>query len=693
MNSDEEYLDDLLKSIMEGEESEESMFSADTEMSEVMNMADEVSADEMSADELADLVNAVGGADVLDDFAIEDFGVMEPEAGELQEEETDASAETFSMDTDFALDDFAIEDFGVMEPEPEQEQEMEMAEEENADLEDFADLAIHDFGEEEMVEEIGEMPETGEEAEEELISVDEIDAMFAAADAVATDNAEEAPAGSEEDEMLALLEGMSTEASQTEDDFLAGFGEENLSSAGQETQSVEENASAVKAKEKKSGRSGLFKGKKKQGKNAKADAQEAIENENTEENAGVPKKQSFFSKMITFLTEADDEDELNGEGMTPSDENKNILIELDEEDKKKKKKKVKGKKGKNEEENLDEENEDGEEVKEKKEKKKKKKDKKKDKAMAAEVSELLDESKPEKKVSKKNIAVIAALGITVAIMIVVLCSIVPGFFDKREARDAFYRSDYSKSYELLYGKKLDNSDTIIYNKCKIILELNRKLDAYHNYMGIGKEVQALDALMSGVQKYPEILVEAEEYHVTQEVEAIYETILNILNDKYHISEQVAKVIISYDDLTYTRKLESIVNGTPFVNPEAEVWTNTEDVLPEEQAIMEDTFSDSEADAESASEEEFPAGEATEDAVASMTGDAAETMTEVNDAAATDEEITETENADGESTGTEEAAEVETEAPAAVESTATSSGEQGELIQGVKQPISFEVHGQ
>ena len=151
-------------------------------------------------------------------------------------------------------------------------------------------------------------------------------------------------------------------------------------------------------------------------------------------------------------------------------------------------------------------------------------------------------------------------------MIVVSCSIVPGFFDKREARIAYYESDYAKSYDLLYGKRLDSSDTIIFNKSRIILELNRELDSYHNYLGVNQEVYALDALMSGVRKYPDLLLEAEEYHIGQEVSAIYESILNILSDKYDISESVAKVILSYDDLTYTKKLESVVHGTPFVMP-------------------------------------------------------------------------------------------------------------------------------
>lgn len=66
------------------------------------------------------------------------------------------------------------------------------------------------------------------------------------------------------------------------------------------------------------------------------------------------------------MTEADDEDGEEGraDGLEPSDENKNILKELDDEDKNKKKKKVKAKG-----------DEEGKEKKEKKKKEKRRKEK------------------------------------------------------------------------------------------------------------------------------------------------------------------------------------------------------------------------------------------------------------------------------------------------------------------------------
>ena len=228
--------------------------------------------------------------------------------------------------------------------------------------------------------------------------------------------------------------------------------------------------------------------------------------------------------------------------------------------------------------------------------------------------------------------------------------------------------------------------------------MKRKLDSYHNYLGMGKEIQALDALMSGVEHYPEILAKAEEYRVTQEVNAIYESILSILNDKYTLAEPVAQTIIAYDDVTYTKRLESIVYNTPFIMPEEkteeEEAVPTEDILPEEQEMMEeeqlpdameqDLPQDTLADEMTTPEEEMPQGE--DVSQQEPEGDGTEPSVEepsaaeapyVNDSVA-DSPVQGGNTSQGEDVSTW---------------TGNSGfGSQGEQIQGLQQPINIEIHG-
>lgn len=752
MGSDEENLDELLKSLMASED--------ESEYSEEENIiADSTGAEENAPADFGFAIEENGEEEYPVEEAYDaDFGIADSDNEDS--DNTDADIADFGLeeadnaDTDIA--DFAIEDFGEMEDET----DISDSDTVNTTADDMAieDFAIEDFG---IIE------------PEEAMDAEDIDAMFAVVD----DNSDSAELSadssaesadllndiSDADDMLALLESMSEEEEVSDN---AGGERKRGDEASNETANSNSKDNSGKKEKKKGLFSKIFSGKKKNQQENIEEAHEGVLNpedvpqekqewkeiaeelpmdeslenlfgaveetaadEAAEEKEALPveapvKSKNIFSRIFAFLTEADDEGEnerLRAEhGMAPSDENKNILEELDEEDKKKKKKKIKGKKGQPEEIPEDED-EDGE-VKDN-EKKKDKKKRKKDKPSKDVIDESLVAAKPGKKISKRNVAIIAGLCLTLTAVIVVLCSIVPGFFDKRKAREAYYQSNYQESYELLYGKKLDNSDSIIFNKSRIVLGLNRKLNSYHNYLSIGKEVQALDALMSGVEKYPEILLEAEEYHVTQEINAIYETILNILNDKYDMSEPVAKVIISYDDLTYTRKLESIVYRTPFVMPEEET-TSAADMLPEERLRLEENNAGTQADADNDAEEtvahvfqssdeaeEFPTGNTAGVSDGSFAQNDNESSQDGNSPENTAGEA-ESSNLAGSNTASNEVSTGATqdnsasseEAAGAVQDSSTSnetptsgsstsgSGSQGQLIQGVKQPLDIEIRG-
>ena len=677
MSSDEEYLDDLLKSIVEDEGEPEDLQSGENLMETESSSMDDLgfAIEDFGTEDLG--TGDLGTGDELPtDFAMSDTGEEGENAsdfalegfGEEGENGSDFALEGFGEEgenaSDFALEDFggeeeaapdfAIEDFGVEEPPA--DFGMEDMGELLADggMEEGAadDFAIEDF---EVLE-----PGSGEQEEESLISADDVDAMFAAASEAAAEEEPLIEINSEED-MLALLDSMSNEIEAEQ----AAAEAEKENAVPEETIEAEE-----KGKKKKKKRFGKKKGEKEQSEDTPL---------NEEEAEAPDKKPNIFTKLISFLTEADEdgEEELK-EGLEPSDENKSILEELDKEDKKKKKKK--GKKGKGAE--------DGEEKGKKKEKKKKEKKEKKEKAAADTLGAAPE--RPSKKVSKKSVAVIAGLCVTLMAMIIVFCSIVPMFFDKKGAREAYYQADYKRSYELLYGKKLDESDTIIYNQSKTIVGMNRKLEAYHNYLAIGEEVRALDALMAGVQKYPDIMLDAEQYHVTQEVDAVYETILNILNDKYGLTEEEAKNIIAYDDVTYTRRLESIVNGTPFVDPN-EVILTSPDVLSEEQDFYEasqDEASEGNTESEKAAAEE-PASAASETEAEELPAEQQEQTPAV--------ETLGSGGVLGEDAGSDSV--YIPEEPAAAEETGQgtaetpSTGGQGTMIQGVRQPIDVQIHGQ
>ncbi len=689
MSPDEEYLDDLLNSLVEGEEGDgflpedegaaedlgfgEGMLPEDLEFA-----AEDLNMEDLPAEDIdvGDFVSEDLGADSFisdglesDNFALEDLGAEDLESGsptisedldmvgEPEEEAANAvGEETSEEEDDFSLDDFALEDLGEEELLPD-------------------DMGISDF----------QLDEDMEGEQEGLISPDDVDALFETAESLGSDE-DIHEAETKKDDMFAFLDSMPEEESEETGDIPDAVQEEAVGEDREEETSKKKKKKEKKAKKEKKS---LF-GKKKKGQEPEGEEEEKESEEAEGESPeGEEKQKGFFGRLIAFLTEADDEME-EGEtanGLEPSDENKNILKELDDEDKKKKKKKVKGKQG---------EDEEGGKGKKKKEKKEKKEKKKKEKPEPNPESELAGETKKGKRVSVKSMIVIAGLCLTMTAMIIVMCSIIPAFFDKRAARDAFYESNYTKSYELLYGKERDENDDMIYHKSKTILEMRRKLDSYHNYMAIGKEVQALDALMSAVQSYPEILRQAEEFRVVQEVNAIYETILTILNDKYSLTEALAQTIIEYDDVTYTRRLESLVYNTPFVLPETQQESPAEDILPEERALMEEEEA-AEAETGTAGEEAGMAEQGSEQDEFPMETEENDTSGENPQEQDIEEQqpVEEQQQTEQEAVPEETAGQTQSSSLGEDVSTWTEDsgfGSQGEQIQGIRQPIGIEIHG-
>ena len=397
-----------------------------------------------------------------------------------------------------------------------------------------------------------------------------------------------ASSGDGDDDMFAMLEGVGNEEEGAGIDI--GFFDEEENNEEPVEESKKERKKKEKERKKREKQEKRNNRKKKQ--NAETEeGTEAEVNMEAEEDAEelvsvgeVEKKPGIFRRFVDSLMEEDDEEEEGGKVRIPigedddlfvgeeSGENEAILQELDKEDeekksgkadKKKKKKDKKGKKGKNTEENPDaDEDEVGEDEGKAKKKAKKEKKKKKEKP----VEEIVPE-KPGKKLSVKKIEVTAVFCLTILAAILLAVHLLPPTIEKNKARDAYYAKDYEKVVEGFYNEELSGSDSLMYNRAYTILRLQRKIDGYNNYMRMGKETEALNQLIEGVIRYKEIYADAEQYNVTAEVDELYQMITDALENKYGISTTVAEGIYAMEDkLAYTLKLESIINGTEYVEP-------------------------------------------------------------------------------------------------------------------------------
>lgn len=566
---------------------------------------------QLSADEIAALFNSANAADAAPVSAPE----PEPEAeAPATEEELPADeAEPVEIDIDSPelsdliseIDGDGAEDL-TTEEEPVNE---EPAEELEIDLSDVSLDSLLAESNEADAEAAGEEPSlsdllaetsdddssTADKGEQEIdldMSEDEIDAMLNAAKNAASEPEEAAVGTDDPDELMSLLASVG-------DEDLGDI--QNLLDSDEKGEAVDEAAlmaattvedvaanvldtpeeAAARSKEEKK----LAKQKAKEDKKAaKAAKKAAKKGEAAEGGEGVSegeavKEKGFFAKLLSALTENLDDEieeaaqaegtegEEGDEVANISDENKEIMEELDKEQgkkkgKKPKKEKKKKKKGKGEEaegegaeEGGAEEGEEGEDT----GKKKKKVKKKKEKAPKAEEVP----SKPEKKLPKKRVRATFILCFSIMAGIIILSVVMTKHNNLSEARYAYDRQDYQTTYEDLYGLELKEEDEEIFVKSQIMLIIDRKLQSYQNYKKLGMEEQALDALLAGVDMYPDVLRQAESYGVVPQVDYTYSQIKDALAT-YGLSEDDAKEINAYESkVKYTKRIDSIVHGTPF----------------------------------------------------------------------------------------------------------------------------------
>ena len=301
---------------------------------------------------------------------------------------------------------------------------------------------------------------------------------------------------------------------------------------------------------------GIKKAKKKAPKESKKSKESSTEDTAVEESK--EKKPGVLSKVFHLLTDEWEPEPTEEELAQAAEEAKAAKEEADAKKAEDKKAKAEEKKAKAAEKEAAKKAK----AEEAAVKKKEKQDAKEAKLAEKRAKEEAEAPKNQKRLSPKKIAVVTVFAASVLAGIL-LFSNYASFQDSiAKARRAYYAGDYKSVYIETYGEKLDESDSIIEAKSKVILTMQRKLDSYQNHMKLGQNVEALNALITGLQTYDTINQEAESYGVLAEVDSIKDEILAILESNYGLNEEEAKALLQDDDkVSYTLALDRIANGT------------------------------------------------------------------------------------------------------------------------------------
>lgn len=305
------------------------------------------------------------------------------------------------------------------------------------------------------------------------------------------------------------------------------------------------------------------------------------------------KKKGIFSKLLNLLTE--EEEESDSDEIHLSDENKNILNELEKE-KKKGKKGKKAKKADNQEA-LEEDGEGKPDASKGKKAKKEKGPKKEKKEKKEKAPKLAETDRAGSKLSLKRILPVALFCLSLGAVIILVSGFAGSYSAKKAGREAYHSGDYQTCYRNLYGKDLNESEKVMFGKSESILRIRLWIREYEMLAEEGAEPEALDSLIQSVNGYPTLYHFSAQWNAETEIAEEYSDILNILSEKYHLTEEQAlEIAATENDADYSKKVYAIAEGQPYgaweqpetsgENPEqtAEPSEMPEHVLPEEEEL-------------------------------------------------------------------------------------------------------------
>ncbi|MGN0343057.1 MAG: hypothetical protein ACI4DO_09710 [Roseburia sp.] len=250
-------------------------------------------------------------------------------------------------------------------------------------------------------------------------------------------------------------------------------------------------------------------------------------------------KKGFFARLSAFLFGEDEPEQVKvpeEESLgSLSDENAEILKELDSTEKSKKKKKPKKEKKKKEE-------------KPKKPPKPKKEKKPKEK----------DNTPP---LPKKPVILIGIMAASIFLLIMLGSSNLQYSSDIQTAKDSLQRKDYVEAYNLIAGSKIRAKDESTYYKALILSSVQAEYQSYYNLKSLGQYDMALDALIRGYGRCIDQADEAQTYDVAEELDELQQQITDVLQNEMGVSaEEAASLYELNDRQEYTRGIHQILQN-------------------------------------------------------------------------------------------------------------------------------------
>lgn len=554
MQSTEEYLDQLLASVSEDEVQKMQDGKQNTEREPVKDIED-LDETELTEEELQKHLALLLGMEVDTDELEATEKSSEDVMDLFKESEPDNIPESTSQ----------VSDSGVLSPDEIAALFATMGNDDPLVTDNEMQTERIDEPVEDKESQIVDIPVL-ELDEEILLDIENIDAMLEATAKMAEEESTKAENVDEQVEedimsMLAAYEAESVQESMRAEEESVKAAEDAVNTVLLEEDVHEtENNEAEDGKKKKD--------KKQKVKKEKVKKEKAKKEKDKDESG---KKPSLKEKISAFMFEDESLDDDENHVLAEDGE----LQETPAKQKKEKKKKEKKGKGASasQNENAAIEAELAEEDK-KKEKKKKEKTPKEKKHKKVVISEKTpEEEAAERRAEKHSIGtkgIVATLLVCASILGLILVGtyFVPKYLSLVAARVAFYAQDYEETTMRLMGRKLNESDRIMYEKASLLFGLEERYHQYEIYVQRDMPKEALNQLLQGVVACNEEEMLVNQLGIETEWRLIKELFIQALDEQYALDAETVEIISQLRNPDYTVAVENIMAGRAYYDRSA-----------------------------------------------------------------------------------------------------------------------------
>ncbi len=181
------------------------------------------------------------------------------------------------------------------------------------------------------------------------------------------------------------------------------------------------------------------------------------------------------------------------------------------------------------------------------------------KARKLEEAKLVLEEMEKTRINRAGASIVFIFFAMIAVVVIVGTSIFSYSLSIKNAEYEFENDRYTAAYNEIYGLEIKDEDLLLYDRIMTVMYVQKQLNSYNNYYGMGDKPKALDSLLKGLQRYEKYIDLAVDLDVDSDLDSVRKKILTEIDTSFSMTEQEAMEIIQSDSQAeYSKKVYDAV---------------------------------------------------------------------------------------------------------------------------------------